>query len=46
MSNIEKYQNTSTPRPLTSFFVAVAVLKAADYEIRMHANNVPEKKGK
>ena len=46
MKNIEKYQNTSTPRPLTSFFVADAALKADDYEIRMHAKNVPEKKGK
>ena len=33
MKNFEKYQNTSTPRPLTS-------------EIRMHAKNVHEKKGK
>ena len=46
MKNIEKYQHTSTPRPLTSFFVAAAALKTADYEIRMHAKNVPEKKGK
>ena len=46
MKNIEKYQNTYTPRPLTSFFVAASALKATDYEIRMHAMNVPEKKGK
>ena len=39
MKNIEKYQNTSTPRPLMSFFVADSALKAADYEIRMHAKN-------
>ena len=46
MKNIEKYQNTSMSRPLTSFFVAASALKADDYEIRMHAKNVPEKKGK
>lgn len=46
MKNFEKYQNTSTPRPLTSLFVAASAMKAADYEIRMHAKNVPEKKGK
>ena len=46
MKNIEKYQNTSAPRPLTSSLVEAAALKAADYESRMHAKNVPEKKGK